>query len=188
MSAGTSGGTPQPSLGTMTVLYDEARRSVDQQIATIGALNGRASQLLGFSVVIISVIAALGPQGDASGWVKALSFASLTLFAVVASLGFIAWRFHTYRDDPDPEALYRAYRGVPEAAVRDQVIGNRFDVIRTNTESIRSQETLVKWAARILVVAFVVLSALVVVQLMSSEPAASSRDRGQHHRGYHHGS
>ena len=188
MSATTSGGAPSAAtLGTITVLYDEARRSVDQQIASIGALNARAQQLLGFSVVIISVIAALGPQADESRLVKGLALASLALFLLVASLGLIGWQSHDYRDDPDPKALYRAYKYLPEEVVRDQVIGNRLDSIRANDESIRWKARVVLWARRMLVIALIVLAALVVAQLLTSESTASPRDRGHHQRGYHHG-
>jgi hypothetical protein len=151
-------------MGTLTVLYDETRHTLDRQMDLVDGLNGRAQQLLGFAAVIVSVIAAIGGK-EQSDWVRALVLFDLSLFAVVAGLCFAAWRFKTYRDDPDVVRLYTKYRYADEAKIRDQVIGNRFDAIDHNAKIIGWKESRIRDASWVLVGAFIVLAALVITKL-----------------------
>jgi len=157
-------------LGTLTVLYDEARRSLDQQMQLVESLNNRAQQILGFSIVIASVIASVDLREGESYWVRGIGLASLVLFAIAAVLGFRAWRFRKYRDDPDPDSLYRGYRHSPEAVMREQVIGNRLKSIEANAETILGKQKLIKGALWTLIVGFGVLVVLVVARAFSADP------------------
>lgn len=175
MSAQAGGG-----LGTLTVLYDEARRSLDQQIALVESLNNRAQQILGFSIVIVSVIAAVDLR-EGNNWVKGLGLASLGLFVIAAVLGFVAWRFQTYRDDPDPASLYGRYRNADEEAIRDQVVGNRLAAIRTNADIIGRKRKWINGALWTLVAGVGVLVVLVTVRAFSADPIGQPARVPWHH-------
>lgn len=157
-------------LGTLTVLYEETRRSLDQQIERAESLNNRAQQILGFSIVIVSVIAAIDLRDGESNLVRGLGLASLGLFVIAAALGFLAWRFQSYRDDPDPIGLYKKYRNSEEAVTRDQVIGNRSEAIRVNAAIIKRRKRFIDAALWVLVIGVATLVALVAVRAFSADP------------------
>ena len=152
--------------GTLTVLYEETRRTIDQQFELVESLTNRSAQLLGFAAIIVSVVGSLNAN-QASCWVQALVITDVALFSVAAALCFAAWRFHTYRDDPHPEQLYSHYRHSGELAMRDQIIGNRFAAIRENDGVIARKRAWIRDASWILAAGFVVLVALVVVRLFN---------------------
>jgi hypothetical protein len=154
----------------LAVLYEETRRAVDLQLHKVESLNARAQQLLGFSAVIVSIVAAINVDDDTSGWVKALSLAVLGLFGLCGAVSFFAWRISTYRDDPEPVSLYGSYRGATETEIRDQVIGNRFETLRINNGVIGRKERLVRDSMSVMIVGGVVLVALVVVRLFGQDP------------------
>jgi hypothetical protein len=159
----------EPDLGTLAVIYEEVRRSLDQQIQLAESLNGRAQQILGFSIVIVSVIAAVDTR-DESGWVRALGFASLVLFVVAAVFGFRAWWFQSYRDDPDVANLYESYLNDEESTTRNQVIGNRLAAIEANLKIIDRRKRLIEWSFAALVVGVALLLAFVTVRAFGDDP------------------
>ena len=155
---------PKPDRGTVTVLYEEVRRTIDQQFDQVERLNGRAAQLLGFATVIISVVGAFNT--DEVDWTtKAFVIAAIALFSLGAAQCAAAWRFLKYRDDPHVEKLYEHYAGVEETNMRNQIIGNRFAAIKHNDDVIARKRAWIGYAFRALALGYVVLVGLVLLTI-----------------------
>lgn len=157
-------------LGILTFLYDETRRALDRQIERAESLTSRAQQILGFSIVIVSVIAAIDLRDGESDVVRVLGLASLALFVLAAALGFLAWRFQSYRDDPDPLGLYKKYRNSEEADARDRVMANLRQAIEVNAVIMTRRKRLIDAALWVLVIGVAMLVGLVAVRAFSAEP------------------
>lgn len=166
MATPSEQGADDGSLATLVVLYEETRRTIDQQFELIESLTTRAAALLGFAAVIVSVVGSLNAN-ESSCAGKTLVIVDVALFSVGATLCFLAWRFRTYRDDPHAEELYSNYRHTDEVTMRDQIIGNRFEAIRENDAVIAGKRGLIRDGAWVLAGGFVVLVALIVVRLFT---------------------
>lgn len=147
------------------MLYDETRRAVDLQLQIVESLNNRAQQLVGFSAVVISVVAAFDIGAGDSRWERAFALAAVGMFALAGGVALHAWRFGQYRDDPDVKKAYADYRHSSEVELRDQLIGNRFGAMEQNDRVMKKKTQRVREATGILVVGGILLIVLVVVRL-----------------------
>jgi hypothetical protein len=150
---------------TLAILYDEAKRTLDRQFDTVEGLKGRAQQILGFATVIVSILAAFDPAGH--GVQRALVVVDLVLFVATGAAAFAAWRFHSYRDDPDAAALVEYYAAETAEKTRRQVIENRLASIEFNARIIERQTLFDRIGTALLVLAGAVLVAVVVLHLFS---------------------
>src|SRR5690349_8800803 len=112
--------TLPPSEAALKLLYELTQAEIDKQQAVIDGLTSRAQQILGWATLVLTV--SIGLRTPHRGVLNlVLTIVALALFLRISWWAFKGWRTRRWRLDPDPAALWTAYRSRSETWLRHQV-------------------------------------------------------------------
>ena len=134
--------TTNDKMSSLELVYTEAKLRLDQQFEQIESLNTRASVLLGFLTVIMSItagFAAVVPKGLKGIELRtafALGAVLVLMYVATVLLLFLAYRVEDYRRDPEPGPLRDHYLVEEPRATMRVVLNNLVHSYELNKSAI----------------------------------------------------
>jgi hypothetical protein len=118
---------------SLDFIFDEVSRQIDSQSSRIDALNEKASIILGFSGVILTLLMSSAATIALKSWITFISICIAAFLAAVTMVtSALAYGIRKYRLDPDPESLAKGYLDQPLDVVKLQVLSNKIETYKKN--------------------------------------------------------
>jgi hypothetical protein len=129
---------------SVTLVYDEIVQAFDRQRAALESIEGKASNMMGFSSAVLAILLGSIQQTELSGPVRAsvIVGAAFTLTAILIG-GIVFWS-RRMRTDPSPGILLEKFYDKDERATRLQVAVNRIDAYEENHRRIERIATFLR--------------------------------------------
>lgn len=137
---------------SLEIVYTEIKSRLDKQSEEIDTLNQRASVLLGFVTLLMSLLAGFTttvkvPDLPGDSLIPVLlTLIAAILYIHILIFAYLGYKIQTYRRDPEPRPLRDGYLIKNEETTKRQVISNFIDSYETNAKHISKKKNMLNKA------------------------------------------
>ena len=153
-------------LPSLEVVFQEVKARLQMQFAAIGALDTKASIILGIGglILVSSLSSSHGIGHGVCAWLKT---GSQVLICAAAILSLSAYWVVTYRRDPEPRPLAQNYLMKASSQTKKQILDNWIESFEENQGKINTKVKFLKFSFVFLTLGIVMMAAANCIPLVS---------------------